>query len=104
MNIQLNIQASSETTELVVHGSLVSINGYELDLSLIPEGGEAEIDDSFPMAHLVRGKIKSDFIEIIYQYDSSKAENHHAATREDLYIENASGAIEPPIKWRSENV
>ena len=104
MNIQLHLQASVKTNELMVYGDIISLNGHELDLSVIPEGGEAEVSDSFPMAHLVTGKVSRDYIEIIYQYNSSMAEPHQTAGKEDLYFGDASGVIEPPIAWRRADV
>lgn len=96
MKIILHIQASNRTSTVSVNGLVVTVNGIDYDLSQIPEGGQAEAVEGTPFV----GILTRDKVEILYQYDSSKAVPDQTQTWDDLTFDITSGEIPCPIQWK----
>lgn len=94
MKIILSPQSSNTTTQLSLNGLVLTIDGVEVDLSVIPEGGEAE--GEYPLI----GKITRDEVTIAYQYDSFLAEPHQSMDWADYTFEVVDGVVPCPIIWK----
>ena len=98
MKIILSPVASNKTTSVSVSGLSLTIDGTDYDLSIIPEGGQAEASEDSPFI----GTVKRDSVTIRYEYDSLKAEPDQSADRDDYTFEVAGGEVPCPIKWKPE--
>jgi len=94
MKIILSPLAANKTTKIKVDGLKITINGKEVDLSQIPDGGEA--DGVYPLI----GKVTRDEVTIAYEYDSKKAEPNQSPDIKDYTFEIDKGDCPCPIKWR----
>ena len=97
MKIILSPIASNRTTEVTVSGLVVTIDGQEIDLSVIPEGGVAEADENSPFI----GNVTRDQATIRYHYESLKAVPDQSKDWADYTFEITSGEVPCPIKWRA---
>lgn len=88
--------ASNKTTAVSVNGLTVTVDGTDYDLSVIPEGGQAEADENGPFI----GTVTRESVTIRYEYDSQLAEPNQSTDWGDYTFEVASGAVPCPIKWR----
>jgi len=95
MKITLSPIASRKTTAVSVNGLTLTIDGQEVDLSVIPVGGEAEPEDGSPFI----GKVTRDEVTIRYEYDSFKAEPNQSTDWDDYTFEVTNGDVPCPIKW-----
>jgi hypothetical protein len=93
MKIILSPLASNKTTSINLTGLILTIDGTEYDLSVIPEGGQAEADAPFI------GIVTRDCVTIQYQYDSMKAEPNQSTDWADYTFEITDGDVPCPIKW-----
>ena len=98
MKIILSPIASDHTTTVSVNGLILTIDGQEIDLSVIPEGGVAEPDDDSPFI----GSVTRDAVTIRYHYESSKAEPYQSTNWDDYTFEMKSGEVPCPIIWKPE--
>ena len=98
MKIILSPVASDHTTTVSVNGLTLTIDGQEIDLSVIPEGGVAEPDDDSPFV----GNVTRDAVTIRYHYESSKAEPNQSTNWDDYTFEMTSGEVPCPILWKPE--
>lgn len=98
MKIILSPLASNKTTSVSVSGLVLTIDGTEYDLSVIPEGGQAEASEDSPFI----GTVTHDSVTICYEYDSSKAEPDQSTNWADYTFEVVSGEVPCPIKWKPE--
>ena len=98
MKIILSPTASDHTTTVSVNGLILTIDGQEMDLSVIPEGGVAEPDDDSPFI----GNVTRDAVTIRYHYESSKAEPNQCTNWDDYTFEMTSGEVPCPILWKPE--
>lgn len=98
MKIILSPVASNKTTRVFVNGLTLTIDDQEIDLSVIPEGGEAIPEDGSPFI----GKVTRDEVTIRYEYDSSLAEPHQSTNWDDYTFEITEGEVPCPIKWKEE--
>ena len=62
--------ASNKTTAVSVSGLTVTVDDTDYDLSVIPEGGQAEADENSPLI----GTVTRDQVTVRYEYDSQSAE------------------------------
>lgn len=97
MKIKLSPIASSYTTQISYTDPVLTIDGVDYDLSVIPVGGQAEAEAPFI------GVVTRDECTIQYHYDSSNAEPNQS-TNPDDYIMDTDVPFVDPIKWREENV
>jgi hypothetical protein len=98
MKIILSPIASNKTTTVSVDGLKLTIDGQEIDLSVIPKGGVAEPDDDSPFVD----NVTREKVIIRYYYDSSKAEPNQSTDWDDYTFEVTSGDVPCPIKWKPE--
>jgi hypothetical protein len=97
MKIILSPIASSYTTTVSVDGLKLTIDGQEIDLSVIPEGGVAEPDENSPFI----GNVTRDEVTIQYHYESMKAVPDQSKDWADYTFDITSGEVPCPIKWRA---
>ena len=98
MKIKLSPVASNKTTSVSVSGLVVTIDGTEYDISIIPEGGQAEASEDSPFI----GTVKRDSVTIRYEYDSQKAEPNQSTDWDDYTFDVVEGEVPCPIKWKPE--
>ena len=98
MKIILSPVASNKTTSVSVSGLVLTIDGTEYDLSIIPEGGQAEASEDSPFI----GTVTRDSVTIRYEYDSLKAEPNQSTNWDDYAFEVVDGEVPCPIKWKPE--
>ena len=70
MKLILSPIASDHTTTVFIDGLVLTIDGEPIDLSVIPEGGQAEAEDDSPFS----GIVTREQVAIKYFYDFAKAE------------------------------
>lgn len=100
MKIKLSPVASHKTTSVSVSGLVITIDGTEYDLSIIPEGGQAEASEDSPFI----GTVTRDSVTIRYEYDSLKAEPDQSTDWDDYTFDVVEGEVPCPIKWKPEPV
>ena len=98
MKIILSPVASSKTTAVSVKGLVLTIDGTEYDLSIIPEGGQAEASEDSPFI----GTVTSESVTVRYGYDSLKAEPNQSTSWDDYTFDVSNGEVPCPIKWKPE--
>lgn len=96
MKIILSPIASNKTTKVSVDGLTITIDGQQIDLSIIPEGGYAEPDADSPFAN----NVYRDKVTIKYFYDSSLAEPDQSKNWDDYTFDISSGDVPCPIVWK----
>jgi len=96
MKIILSPVASNKTTRVFVNGLTLTIDDQEIDLSVIPEGGEAIPEEDSPFI----GKVTREEVTIRYEYDSRLAEPHQSTNWDDYIFEVTEGEVPCPIKWK----
>ena len=90
--------AINKTTIVSVSGLTVTVDGTEYDLSIIPEGGQAEASTDSPFI----GTVTRESVTIRYEYDSSKAEPDQSTNWDDWTFFVESGEVPCPIRWKPE--
>jgi hypothetical protein len=98
MKLILSPIASDHTTSVSVSGLVLTIDGTAIDLSVIPEGGEAEPETDSPFV----GIVTRDKATIRYHYDSVLAEPNQSTDWADYTFEIESGQVPNPIIWKPE--
>ena len=97
MKIKLSPIASNKTTQVSVSGLVVTVDDTPYDLSVIPEGGQAESDNE----HLI-GTVTREEVTVRYHYDSKLAEPNQSTNPLDYEFDmTVDGVVTCPIKWRS---
>lgn len=99
MKIILSPVASNKTTEIEINGLVLTIDGQEIDLSVIPVGGSAESDNE-----LFIGLVTRDEVTIRYEYNSQLGESNQSTDWEAYTFNITSGKVPSPIKWKVLNV
>ena len=94
MKIILSPLASTRTTEVSVNGLVITVDGTDYDMSVIPEGGQAEGEAPF------QGVVTRDEVTIQYHYDSLSAEPDQSKDWNDYTFINPQGVVPSPIKWK----
>ena len=89
---------SNKTTIVSVSGLTVTVDGTEYDLSIIPEGGQAEASEDSPFI----GTVTRESVTIRYEYDSMKAAPDQSTNWDDYTFEVSDGEVPCPIKWKPE--
>lgn len=98
MKIILSPIASNKTTTVSLSGLVLTIDGTEYDLSIIPEGGQAEASEDSPFI----GTVTRESVTIRYEYDSMKAEPDQSTNWDDWTFFVESSDVPCPIKWKPE--
>jgi hypothetical protein len=96
MIIKLSPVASNKTTTVLLNGLILTIDGQDADLSVIPVGGEAEPDENSPFI----GKVTRNEVTIRYEYNSQLAEPNQSTDWADYTFEVTKGEVPCPIKWK----
>lgn len=96
MHIILSPIASNKTTTVLISGLTLTIDGTDYDLSVIPEGGQAEADENSPFI----GTVTREQVTIRYEYDSQLAEPSQSTDWSDYTFDVTAGTVPCPIKWR----
>ena len=98
MKIILSPVASNKTTTVSINGLVLTIDGTEHDISIIPEGGQAEASEGSPFI----GTVTRESVTIRYEYDSMKAAPDQSTNWDDWTFFVESGDVPCPIKWKPE--
>ena len=98
MKIILSPAASNKTTTVSLSGLVLTIDDAKYDLSIIPEGGQAEASEDSPFV----GTVTRESVTIRYEYDSMKAEPDQSTNWDDWTFFVESGEVPCPIKWKPE--
>jgi len=98
MKITLSPIASNKTTQVSINGLILNIDGTEIDLSVIPEGGYAEPEENSPFI----GKVTRDEVTIKYFYNSSVAQPSQSTNWDDYTFNITEGEVPCPIVWKEE--
>ena len=98
MKIILSPVASNKTTTVSINGLVLAIDGTEYDLSIIPEGGQAEASEDSPFI----GTVTRESVTIRYEYDSMKAAPDQSTNWGDYTFDVVEGEVPCPIKWKPE--
>lgn len=98
MKIILSPVASNKTTPVSVNDLVITIDGTDYDLSVIPEGGQAEASEDSPFI----GTVTRDSVTIRYEYDSMKAEPSQSTNWDDYTFDVVGGEVPCPIRWKPE--
>jgi len=96
---QANINLGKLHTEISVDGSVLTYDGVEYDFSGLPVNSQAEAEYPASKVSNVDGLI---IVELIYKYDSSKAEPMQSTNWDDYTFLVESGDVPCPITWRPE--
>lgn len=96
MKIKLSPIAANKTTTVSLNGLTLTIDGQEIDLSVIPVGGEAEPNEKSPFI----GKVTRDEVTIRYEYNSQLAEPDQSKDWDDYTFDVTEGDVPCPIKWK----
>jgi len=94
MKIILSPLVANKTTTVSIEGLVLTVDGVDFDLSVIPVGGQA--DGTFPFI----GKVTRDEVTLQYEYSESKAVPHQSPNIEDYTFDITSGDVPCPIEWR----
>jgi len=100
MKLILSPIASDHTTTVSVDGLVLTIDGTAIDLSIIPEGGEAEPEENAPFL----GIITREQVTIKYFYDTARAEPNQSMDWVDYTFDIELGEVPCPIIWKSEEI
>ena len=98
MKIILSPIASNYTTNVSVNGLTIVIDGASVDLSVIPEGGQAIPEKLSPFV----GPVTRDKVTVKYFYDSSKAVPDQSANWDDYTFNVEAGEVPCPIIWKTQ--
>lgn len=85
-------------TEVSVSGHVVTVDGVPIDLSVIPEGGQAEAAEDSPLT----GIVTRDEVYVIYHYNGAKAEPDQSSDWADYTFDITEGEVPCPIVWKPE--
>ena len=100
MIIILSPMASEHTTTVSINGLIVTVDGTDYDLSIIPEGGSAEADENSPFT----GTVTREQVTVKYHYDMFKAEENQSTDWNDYTFDIKSGDVPCPIVWKGEAI
>ena len=94
MKLILSPIASDHTTTVSVSNLIISVDGTDYDLSVIPEGGQAYGNPPFV------GIVTREEITIEYHYESLKAIPDQSKDWDDYTFIDPDGVVPNPIKWK----
>ena len=98
MEIVLSPIASDRDTTISVSGLVITIDGTDYDLSVIPDGGDADPAEGEPFI----GKLTRDKVTVLYHYDSRTAEPNQSPDIADYTFTVTSGPVPDPIVRKPE--
>lgn len=98
MKIILSPVSGYKTTTISISGLVLTIDDAEYDLSIIPEGGQAEASEGSPFI----GTVTRELVTVRYEYDSMKADPGQSTNWDDYTFDMVEGEVPCPIKWKPE--
>lgn len=98
MIIILSPIASNKTTTVSVNGLVVTVDDVVYDLSVIPEGGQAEASEDSPFI----GTVTRDTVTVKYYYDTCRAKDDQSTDWDDYTFDIETGDVSCPIDWKQE--
>ena len=98
MQIVLSPIASDHTTSVSVQGLVVMVDDVTVDLSVIPEGGDAIAAEDSPLV----GTVTRDRCVVKFYYDSAAAIPNQSTDWADYTFDVSSGEVPNPIVWRND--
>ena len=98
MRVILSPLADTYTTLVSINGLIVTVDGTDFNLEIIPEGGQAEADEDSPFI----GTLTREKVTVKYHYESIKAEPNQSTDWADYTFDIESGDVPCPIKWKPE--
>jgi hypothetical protein len=98
MKIILSPIASDTDTIVSVDGLTITVDGIAYDLSVIPEGGDAQPGEGEPFI----GTITREQVTIIYKYNDATAEPEQSTDWADYTFIDPVGEIPSPIVRKPE--
>lgn len=96
---QANFSLGKLHTEISVDGSVLTYNGAEYDFSGLPVNSQAEAEYPASKVSNVDGLI---IVELVYQYNSMKAEPMQSTNLDDYTFLVEAGDVPCPIVWKQE--
>jgi hypothetical protein len=97
MKINLSPICSTKTTLISVSGETLTVDGFDFDLSAIPDGGQVEA--SLPAMNLIKRVDGVIEITIEYHYNGELAEEMQSMDKADYIFNVTNGEVPSPIKW-----
>lgn len=79
-----------------VDGLVITVDGHEYDLSVIPEGGQAEAEENSPFS----GIVTREEVTIKYPYDGQTALPVQSSDMADYTFDITDGPVPDPITRR----
>ena len=98
--ITLSPQAGTSNTQISAVDSVLTIDGVEVDFSVVEDGGSAQGSDK--IIGTVRNFDGVYYLTVLYQYDMNTAELQQSADQLDYIVQLVSGEIESPIVQKTE--
>lgn len=93
MKIKLNAQVTNKPTPVIsVSGLVLTIDGTDIDLSVIPEGGQAESDNE-----LLTGIVTREEVTINYPYSTDIYEPNQSTNPLDYEFDIVDGVVPCPL-------
>ena len=100
MKIKLSPVVSNKTKQAPVvslSGLILTIDNQQIDLSVIPVGGQAEAEEN----SLLIGVVTRDEVTIRYSYSTDIYESRQSINQEDYMFNITEGTINCPLIKRS---
>lgn len=94
MIINLIPVSGTKDTTISLNGLILTINGIDYDLSVIPVGGQADATIDSPFA----GIVTREEVTIAYEYDQSTSGLNQPATGLDLVWDTDSAFVDPIVR------
>lgn len=96
MKIKLNAQVANKPTPVIaLSGLVLTIDGTDIDLSVIPEGGQAESDNE-----LLSGIVTREEVTINYPYSTDIYEPNQSTNPLDYEFDIVDGVVPCPLVKR----
>ena len=93
MKIKLSPQVANKQTPVIsLNGLVVTIDGTDIDLSVIPEGGQAESDND-----LLSGIVTREEVTINYPYSTDTYEPMQSTNPLDYEFDITEGVVPCPL-------
>jgi len=93
MKIKLNAQVANKPTPVIsLNGLVITIDGVDIDLSVIPEGGQAESDND-----LLSGVVTREEVTINYPYSTDIYEPMQSTDPLDYEFDIVDGQVPCPL-------
>ena len=96
MKIVLSPVAGNKTTTVSVEGLVLTIDGTNYDISVVPEGGRADATPDGPFI----GTLTREQVTVRYEYDMELAEGRQSHDWADYTFDITAGEVPCPIQWK----